>query len=174
MISFEKFKRRNFFLLAERTRYPRHCSSSNSASNQKLASRGRKERSVGIVWRRWRGGGVQRKWLPRKRAARRNRTVFQDEWSLRKGEASAVQAVSDARFGQRSFIRMQLRPRLLLGSTCDHVATGNRATATAVPASLYPFLQASTSFIQWFRPESRGPREKDVSSESGASHFRSC
>lgn len=85
-------------------------------------------------------------------------------------------AVSDARFGQRSFIRMQLRPRLLLGSTCDHVATGNRATATAVPASLYPFLQASTSFIQWFRPESRGPREKDVSrpSESGASHFRLC
>lgn len=37
-----------------------------------------------------------------------------------------MQAVSDARFGQRSFIRMQLRPRLLLGSTCDHVATGNR------------------------------------------------
>lgn len=89
-------------------------------------------------------------------------------------------AVSDARFGQRSFIRMQLRPRLLLGSTCDHVATGNRATATAVPASLflsYKRRQGSFNGFGLNHADQRGGsrhEKKTFLPSRGASHFRSC
>lgn len=143
---FPKIKKKNVFLLHRgkentkdtRTRYPQHCSSSNSTSNQKLASRGRKERNVGIVWRRWRGG-VQRKWLPRKRAARRNRTVFQDEWSLRKGEASAVQPsrmpvlVSGASFACNFVRGSYLEVRV----TTSQPVTGQRPPRSPL---LYSFL----------------------------------
>lgn len=101
----------------------------------------------------------QRKRLPRKRAVRRNRTVFRDERSRGKGGAIGADRPSsqNARFGQRSFIRMQLRSRLLLGSTCDHVATGTRRS----PASSICFLRRRVrrrgSFSGLSGRGSRGP-----------------